>query len=135
MDDFTLKMLELQIRAITSYQRIGKVLGGLALPIKVVEHGPETEPSDLVASIIKARTALADLPMDHHAQGVLATALTDWLNAMVLVVFGADEDEHSEWAFTSAGLQFSRCEQELKIAQGVLNGEIQVERIDDEDKE
>jgi hypothetical protein len=135
MDDYTVKMLQLQIRAITTYQQIGKILGNLELPIKLVQQGPETEPSDLVASIMKARSALAFLPMDNYAKGVLATALTDWLNAMVLIVFGADEDEHSEWAFTSAGLQFSRCEQEITLAQGILDGEIQVERIDNEDKE
>ncbi|MBF6515281.1 hypothetical protein FEK35_27260 [Nocardia cyriacigeorgica] len=125
MDDFDL--IQLKIRTVQVYALAAKILSGLDLPIMLTPFTEETSPSDMITSIEHARGVLVDLPMDRMACGALATAITDWLSAMVLIVTGATEsDDTAQWMTTAALLQFDRAEEELKLAQAILAGEIQV---------
>ncbi|MGI5216234.1 hypothetical protein [Nocardia sp. CA-290969] len=136
MDDYMMQLLNLKVRAIAVYNLMAKILGGLELPITLASIDGDTAPGDMVESAIRARTALRDLPMHEVASGLLTTAITDWLSAMAMIAISGEDEDNRTWALASAGLQFGRADEELRIAKGILDGKVAIEILDDdEDKE
>jgi hypothetical protein len=103
---------------IDAHGEITKLLARLPLPIQIPSLRGTLYRDEVGAGLVRAYTALKDLPMDTHARESLREVIRDWLIAVEWMF--RDEEDEAGWHLDVVEVQLSRVLASVDVVEAVL---------------
>lgn len=94
------------------------LLARLPLPIQIPSLRGTLYRDEVGAGLVRAYTALKDLPMDTHARESLREVIRDWLIAVEWMF--RDEEDEAGWHLDVVEVQLSRVLASVDVVEAVL---------------